>query len=891
MQDPRPNPDLLLQRVNAQERSARQGKLKIFLGFAPGVGKTYRMLQVAHELKAQGIDVVVGIVETHGRPETQKLCAGITCLPRKVLNYRGKVLEELNLEAALARKPAVLLVDELAHSNTGTLHPKRWQDVAELLDAGIDVLSTMNVQHLESLNDIVTQITQVKVHETVPDSVLDTADNVELIDITPAELRQRLRDGKVYLPDQAERAAQNFFKHGNLLALRELALRRVAQYVDDDVRAYRNDHDVAELWPAGERILVCVGPAPSSARLIRSAARMAAGLRCPWVAVYVEALIPRQSEPALETHLKLAESLGAHCVRLTGNDVAVALLNYAKKQNVTRIVIGKPTHSRLRDRMRGSLLDDVVRGSSDIEVHVISGHSDTARAQPQVLSTPTHRSLMPYLWSLTLTALTTAVAVLVRTLFPVPDLHALFLLTVMLVAVRFGRGPAIAAATLGVAAYDLFLVPPYYTFAVSDARFFLTFAMMFGVGVVVSELVARLRNQEQQALLREQRTVALYRLTRSLSGLQTPLEVAEVVTQQAADVFDAHAFVVRSHAGKLTVDAAFPHEHTLHSQAMGVAQWCLDHGKVAGVGTSTLAGAQVLCAPFNSSATTLGVLVLKPCQPKADLRMDQRDLLETFCQQSAFALERIRLADEARAATLRARTEELRNTLLSTVSHDLRTPLGVITGAATTLRDNTHLDATTQAELLESICEEAERLERLLTNLLDMTRLESGNLAIKREWVPAEELISSALTRLESQLKQRPVSVHIADALPLLYIDPVLFEQVLINLLENAIKYTPTSSPIIIEAQGSLEQVTLQVKDQGPGLPRANPERVFEKFYRGQNPGVLGAGLGLPISRGIVEAHGGTLEAQNSPQGGAVFSVVLPLTNTPPTVHPEDSHV
>ncbi|HRI66586.1 MAG TPA: sensor histidine kinase KdpD, partial [Polyangium sp.] len=772
-EDGRPDPEVLLRRVKEQDDLDKRGRLRIFFGFAPGVGKTYRMLQVARDLRfEQNLDVVIGVVETHGRIETEGLLEGLDVLPRRKLEYRGRMLEEFDLDAALARNPKVLLVDELAHSNVpGVRHKKRWQDVLELLDAGIDVFTTVNVQHVESLNDIVAQITRVQVRETIPDSMLDRANVLELVDISPEELLSRLEEGKVYLPDQAQRAAAHFFRRGNLLALRELALRRTAQRVDDDVREYRAQHGVVRAWPASERILVCVGPAPSSGRLIRATRRMAAGLRAEWVAAYVETAMVNIDRERLEAHLQLAESLGGSVTRLTGTSIAESVLRYAREHNVTRIIVGKPTHSRMRDRLRGSLVDEIVRGSGDVDVHVISG-SPTAEDEPEK---PVVKNPAPEWQSYTLAMLivtaTTGIAATARAIYAVPDLEVLYFVAVMVAAVNLGRGPAIGAAALAVASYDFFFVPPFHTLSVSDGRYFLTFLMMFGVGLFISELTARIRRQERDARHREARTAALYALSRNLSAADDEHAIADIVVRQASGAFGAPAMVLRPDArGDLSALAAEPPSLIFDSKEIEVARWTLEHGRSAGFGTDTLSGSRILCAPLDVGTSALGVLALVPTAP---LGIEQRAFLDACCRQTAFALERVRLATEARNAALRAKTEETRSALLSAVSHDLRTPLASITGAATALRDDHGLASNTRTELVESICEETERLERLVANLLDMTRLEAGPVLLKRDWIPLEEMIGSALTRLERQLGERSVQIDLPEGLPLLSVDPV----------------------------------------------------------------------------------------------------------------------
>ncbi|MGV3621807.1 MAG: DUF4118 domain-containing protein [Archangium sp.] len=883
MNDGRPDPDALLQRVTADER--RRTQLKVFFGFAPGVGKTFAMLESAHRLKAQGVDVAVGIVETHGRSETAALLDGLEVLPRRSIEYRGKTLGEFDLERALTREPKVLLLDELAHTNVeGSRHARRWQDVLELLDAGIEVHTTLNVQHVESLNDVVAQITRIQVRETVPDAILERADAIELVDLPPDELLKRLSDGKVYLADQAQRAGDHFFRRGNLLALRELALRRTAERVDKDVQAYRTLHEIQTTWPAGERVLVCVGPAPASARLIRAARRIAAGLRAPWFAACVASpLRPlnAQDTRTLESHLELVELLGGEVVRLEGPSVADELLTWARAHNVTRIVLGKPTHTWWRDRVRGSLLDAVVRGSGDIDVLVISGDEE-AEAHRGSSSPSAPTPLRNWFGAGAAVAVTAAAAFVLHRTFAIPDPEMLFLAAIMISAASFGRGPSLLAATLSVAAYNFFFVPPYFTFAVTDTRYVLTFALMFGVGVVISTLTSRLRAQEFAARSREVDTRALLALTRDLGPASTAENVAALLARHVVDVRGGAAMVLLPDNGRVVPVAAFPANTTIAPSELGVAEWTHEHQREAGLGTGTLAGSTVRAIHIGNNS---GVLLWRPSATEPDNA--RGSLVDAFARQAGLALDRLRFSEAARVAALKARTEELRSSLLSTVSHDLRTPLAVVTGAATTLRDDQSLDASTRQQLLDTICDEAERLERLVRNLLDMTRVQAGALQVKKEWVPVDELIGSARTRLSAQLAGREVHVANSDV-EFLQVDPVLFEQVLLNLLDNAAKYTPERSPIdlaVIRAHGGARVL---VGDRGPGVEPQEAERLFDKFYRGTQRAIPGAGLGLAIVRGIVEAHGGRIHVEPRDGGGARFIIDLPLDGTPPEV-PEES--
>jgi two-component system sensor histidine kinase KdpD len=880
----RPDPDQLLARVKADEARETRARLRVFFGASPGVGKTYSMLEAARRAKADGTSLLVGVVETHGRTETADLLSGLDVLPRRATQHRGVELSELDLEAALARKPEVILVDELAHTNApGSRHVKRWQDVIELLDAGIDVWTTLNVQHVESLSDVVQQITRVKVRETVPDAVLDRADEIELVDVSPDELLGRLAEGKVYVPDQAVRAASNFFSRGNLLSLRELALRRTAERVDADMLAYRREHGIEATWPTRDRILVCVGPSPGSERLIRATKRMAEGLHAPWSAVHVELLgappLGQKDRERLEAHLRLVEALGGDVVRLRGHDVAAPLLEHARTHNVTRIVAGKPTHSRWRDRMRGSLLDELIRGSGPIEVHVIAPIEGEVHAPPQPRGAE-RPAMRAYAWAAVSIVLVTAIGQLALRYLTTADITMLYLIAIMLASL-LGRGPALLAASLAVAAFDFCFVEPRFTFAVSNARHLLTFLVMFGAGLAISTLTVRLRRQERDAVTREQHARTLLAFTRDVAAVADVADVAAVTARHVEDSLDVAAAVLLPDPDEGLVAAAglMP----LAPQEASVARWSLEHGRPAGHGTDTLPGARALCLPLIDGETTIGVLALQQ-RPGTPVRLDvdQRHLLDAIVRQASLAITRVQFAGQAREAALRAKTEELRSSLLSAVSHDLRTPLAVITGAATTLRDDaTRLAPAARDELLSTIVDDARRLERVLTNLLQLTRVETG-FEPAREWVPADELVGAALTRMESALEDSRVELDVDDEL--LSIDPVLFEQVLINLLENALKHG--APPLSISVHRAGDEIEIEVADRGRGLP-ADPARLFEKWERASTaPGV---GLGLAVVRAIVEAHGGTVAADNRPDGGARFRISIPAPPPPAALATDDS--
>jgi two-component system sensor histidine kinase KdpD len=879
--DGRPDPDAVLARVTAEAARAGRARLKIFFGAAPGVGKTYTMLEAARREQADGGGVLVGVIETHGRAETAALLEGLEVLPRRQVGYRGVALEEFDLEAALARRPRLVLVDELAHTNApGSRHRKRWQDVLDLLDAGIDVWTTLNVQHVESLGDVIQQITGVKVRETVPDAVIERADELELVDLPPEALLERLAEGKVYVPEQVSRAAESFFQRGNLLALRELALRRMAERVDADVLAYRREHGIETPWPTRERIVVGVGPSPGSERLIRAAKRMAEGVRAPWSAVTVEVIgAPPHGErdrDRLEAHLRLAELLGGQVVRLRGHNVARAVLEYAREHNATQIVAGKPTHSRWRDRLRGSLLDELIRGSGPIEVRVIE---PIAEGPPPAAVAPAPERIRaaPYVLAGAGIAAVTALGLLAYDYIELADVTMLYLIAIMLGALA-GRGPALLAASLAVAAFDFCFVPPRFTFAVHDARHLLTFGVMFGSGLAISTLTVRLRRQEHEAIRRERRTAALLAFTREVAAAGDEAEVAAVAARHLEEGLDAAAAVLVPDPGGGGGLVAAAGLMPLAAQEASVARWAFEHRRTAGHGTDTLPGARVLAIPLVDGDAAVGVIALQRRQGAPVFEADQIHLLDALARQSAVALARVRLGAQAKEAALRAHTEELRSSLLSAVSHDLRTPLSVITGAATSLRDDgERLSPAARAELIGTIVDDASRLERVLANLLQLTRVESG-LQPAREWVPADELVGAALTRLEDAIGDRAVEVDVEPDL-LLWIDPVLFEQVLINLVENALKHA--APPLTVRVRRAGSRIAIEVADRGPGVGERGG-RLFERLVR--ESAAPGAGLGLAVVRAIAVAHGGEVAARDRPGGGASFEVRIPA-GTPPPLH------
>lgn len=883
----RPDPDELLTRVQAEEQAPMRGRLKVFLGYAPGVGKTYTMLERGHWRQAEGVDVVVGYAETHGRAATDALLNGLETVPRRAVEYRGTMLTDLDLDAVLRRRPQLALVDELAHTNApGGRHPKRCQDIEELLAAGIDVYTTVNIQHLESLNDAIAEITGVKVRETIPDQLLDTASEIEVVDLPPEDLLQRLREGRVYVPEQAARAIERFFRKGNLTALREMALRRAASRVDDQLRTYMQTEAIAGPWAATDRLLVCVGPSPLGARLLRTTRRLADELKAEWLALHVEtheqrAPLSAAARERLAENLHLAEQLGGKVATVSGTDVAETTLAYARRHNVTKIVVGKPLRSRLHEALHGSIVDRIIRLSGTIDVYVISSAGEeVAPAPPAPARAFDWRG---YAQSAGLVAAATLIAYALRNIVQPANLVMLYLAAVLLAAFYLGRNQAMLASVLGTLAFDFFCVPPHLTLAVSDTWYLLTFAGLLVVGLVTSSLVARARAHAEAAQRRELQAVNLYELSRTLAAAGDLPTILHVTLAHLRETFGATATVLLPE-GEVLRTAASTEGEDLTADEAAVATWCWQHGQEAGPGTNTLQGADRRYQPLRSGSATVGVLGLRLPEREGYLPPDERRLLEATAGLAALALERVHLAEQAGQAEVLRVTENLQSAVLNSVSHNLRTPLASIIGVLSSLRDGSagedgfRLDARGARELLDTALGEAARLNHLVGNLLDMSRLEAGALRLHREPCDVQDLVGAVLTQLGDRLGPHPVSVSLAPDLPLVPLDFVLIAQVLTNLLDNAAKYTPPDTPLRIAAEASAETVTISVSDAGPGLPEEDLERIFDKFQRLTRPdSVTGTGLGLPICRGLVEAHGGQIAAHRASGGGLEVRFTLPL--------------
>jgi len=897
----RPNPDQLLKQLDLENQKSLRGKLKIFFGSSAGVGKTCAMLNAAQALHKEHVHVLVGVIETHGRSETALRAQGLPSLPLKEILYRGKKLKEFDIDEALRSHPTVILVDELAHSNVeGSRHKKRWQDVEELLSSGIDVYTTVNVQHIESLNDIVAQITGVKVQETIPDSVFDLADEVVLIDLPPEELLQRLDEGRIYIPEQAQKASKHFFRKGNLIALRELALRRTADRVDAQMQEYRQDQAIQHVWQANERILVGIGPSKEFESLIRTAARLAQNMKADWLVVYVEtpALqnISMASRKQITELLRLAQSLGATTANLSGDSVTNKLVEYAQRHNVSRIVIGKPTRSILSRLFHPSVSDELAKVVSDIDVHIVMRGREKAVKGSKAKSGLDMRAHFSdekkkgYVWALIISAITSLVASVLLPYFELANIIMLYLLGVMLISIRYGRGPGIASSFLSVSIFDFFFVPPRFSFTVADTQYLLTFAIMLSVALVISNLTSSLRKQAIVANYRERRSLALYEVGKELASALTTGHIVEVSTHHVAKIFNSKVAILTPDANEQLEVAqtnasslALLRETTLLDVDLGIAQWTYDRQQQSGLGTDTLPSSKILYIPLKAPMRTRGVLAISP-ESNHDIYLpEHRQLLDTFASQIGLALERKHYVEIARDAVISMETERLRNSLLSAISHDLRTPLTSIIATTEQLKES--ISARTHAfKMLTGLHDQAIRMQNLVLNLLDMARLQSGTVKLNSDWHLLEEIVGSAINGLQATLQNHRVVVTLMEDIPLLYVDAILIERVLSNLLDNACKYSDAGTTITISAKQQGGQVSVTFSDEGQGLPPGMETSIFQKFTRGKSESTIpGVGLGLSICKAIVEAHGGKIWAEKNEKVGTTFTFTLPV-KTPPTV-------
>ena len=889
-QDQRPSPDALLEAARREE--GRLGRLKIFMGAAPGVGKTYEMLQQARARKKDGYDLVVGVVETHGRKETEALVDGLEVVPRRRIEYKGQQLEEMDLDAIIARRPQFVLVDELAHTNVpGSRHPKRYLDVEELLNRGINVYTTVNIQHFESLNDVVAQITGVRVRETVPDSTLDRADAIELVDITPDDLIQRLKEGKVYVPKQAERALEHFFSPANLTALRELALRRTAERVDEQLLVELQSRAMSGPWPAGDRLLVCVSEDPRAAGLVRYTKRLADRLHAPWTALYVETKrslqLSEEERDRVADTLRLAQALGGEQVTIPGGDRRVAddVVAFAQANNITQLIVGKSTRSRWFELLNGSVVRDLLRACGNISVHVIAGEEITGEPVPKKTVRTAERSEpldpKPFIFALLAIGAAVCVSELLWPWIGVQNTDLVFLTAIVIVAVRFGLWPSLLASVVSALCYNFFFTEPYYTFSIADPRNVIAIVFFTIVAIVVSNVAARARTLAVTSMARARTTESLYAFSRKLAGVGTLDDVLWATAYQTALMLKVRVVLLLPDNGSIAVMAGYPPEDNLDEADLAAAKWAWDHNRAAGRGADTLPGAKRLFLPMRTSRGAIGVVGIDSDKPGPLLTPDQRRLLDALMDQAAVAIERVHLGEDLDEAERRVEADRLRSALLTSISHDLKTPLAAIIGAAGTLKGYAHeLDDRGKVELISTITEESERLNRFIANLLDMTKLETGSIKPNTARHDVAEIVGSALERASKILAQHRVEIDIAPNLPMLELDPVLFEQALFNLLDNAAKYAPPGSIVTIQGWQEDNEVKLEVTDEGSGIPPDELEHIFDKFHRAQKGDQVraGTGLGLAISRGFVEAMGGSIIAANrSDRSGAIFTITLPV--------------
>ncbi len=886
----RPDPDMLLKAAQFEVGGRGRGRLKIFFGACAGVGKTYAMLSAGRQKAQEDVKVLAGIVETHGRLETEKLIEHIPHLPLREVEHRGVTLKEFDLDAALKARPDLILVDEFAHTNApGSRHPKRWMDVQELLEAGIDVYTTLNVQHIESLNDMVAGITGVRMKETVPDGVFDAADDITLIDIPSGELLQRLHEGKVYTTDLGKkRAAENFFRENNLVALREMALRRTAERVDTHLHSDRHPQSKTQQCRVAEKITVCIGTDRLTPDLLRAAKRLAGGLKAPWGALYVENArhfrLKSQDSLQVEKNFHLARQMGGEAETLYGDRAAAAIMDYARAHGITKIVIGKRHKARVREWLEGSLANDVIRQSGNIDVVVVTDEGQNTAPLPPMPKEQGTISWPDYLFAISATAIATVISLPFKESLRPENFVMLYLVGIILTAARYGWKPSLLASVLSFLSYNFFFTVPYYTFAINDINDLLTVLLLLVTGIIGGMQTSRLRAQGQYFRTKERNTAALYAMSTKLTATRGRENITAVIREHLEHAFDAVATVwLPDPADPGTIILASHPGIKEDVKEEQVAWWAYEREEPAGAGTSTLPGARGYYVPIEGTADVVGVFGIIPNQPGRVLTAEERGMLETFGSLAASALERADIADVAEKRKVETETERLRNTLLSSVSHDLRTPLASIKGSISSLMvDKGNISEDTRDGLLQSAYDETSRLERIVSNLLDITLLESGTITLKKDYYFVPELIGSALKHLQPLLEGRKVECKLASHIPAIQVDGVLMEQVLVNLLENAAKYTPSGTPISLHAESTGEQVSIAVEDRGLGIPRGEEEKIFDKFYTTKRKERRkGSGLGLAICRGIVHAHGGTIRVENRQGGGASFVMLLPVGKAP----------
>lgn len=881
----RPNPDELLAQVKAEEEQQKRGKLKIFLGYAPGVGKTFTMLEAAR-VKKKDTDVVIAVVETHGRVETQVLLEGLEVIPRRQVEYRGIKLTEMDIDAVLQRHPQLALVDELAHENApGSRHPKRYQDIEELLDASIDVYTTLNIQHVESGRNTVAQITGVWVRETVPDSFIDNASEIEMVDLPPDELLKRLKEGKVYIPEQIASATEQFFRKGNLTALRELSMRTAAKHVDEQTRAYMKTHAIEGPWPSGEHLLVCISPSQAGTRLIRNGRRLAYQLGAEWFAIYVETpdthLSPQQQERLTNT-LRMAERMGAKVLTVQGNSAINAVTEFATKNNITKIIIGKSQKTWWRRLLNPPLVDKLIRRSEHFDVYVVGSRGEPVQPKPsQTPGKEPRTNWLRYLYGLGVVVLATVLGQFMHDVFTPTTIAMLYLLCVVITAYLWGLGPSIFVSVIGILAYDFFHIPPYLTFRVADTQYIFTFLALLLVGIAISYLAQRVRRQTEASRQREREMSALYALGRDLAVSNDLESYIRAIIKRAKETLghDTTIFLPDPQNKETLKSYTETPDRVIDENELAAAIWAFQHQKIVGHGTDTLPNAKDRYLPLVTSRGPVGVLAVSAADMTGELSIEQERLLEAYADLAAVAIESIRLANDAQNAKILLDTEKLQTALFNSISHDLRTPMVSIIGVLSSLQqEGMHLDTAARLNLIQVARDEAERLNNLITNLLDVSRVESGAIKLFRQPSDMQELIGTALEQLGNRASSHQINMEIPAELPFLSVDFSLIVQILVNVLDNALKYSPAGSPVDIKARQVGSEVQIEIADRGTGIPAQDLSHVFNKFYRVQRPeNVIGTGLGLFISKGIIEAHGGHITAANRPGGGTVIKIILPI--------------
>jgi two-component system, OmpR family, sensor histidine kinase KdpD len=883
----RPNPDELLARVQAAERRVKRGRLKIFLGYAAGVGKTYTMLELARQRKNEQ-DVVVAYIETHGRKETEALLEGLEIIPLKPVEYRGVTLPEMDLDAVLSRHPEVAVVDEYAHTNApGSRHAKRYQDVEELLEAGINVYTTLNIQHMESLRTVVAQVTDVWMRETVPDSAVDSAAEIELVDLPPEELIKRLQDGKVYIPDQIASATTQFFRKGNLTALRELAMRTAAQRVDEQMRVYMEEKSIPGPWPTGDRLLVWISPDAASTNLVRNARRLAVQLGAEWFAVQVETpasvrLSQKQREDLTEA-LRLAEKLGAGVVNLQGQTVSEAIAEYARKHNINKVVIGRTPGARWQDWFKDTIINRIIRRHWDLDVYIIRSKPEPRQREKRTVARPAKQALN-YILALILVVAATGLCALLKKFFDPTNLVMIYLLGTVVAALYLGQGPSILVSILGVIVFDVLFVPPYLSLAVGDVRYFFSLIALLAVGIIISYLTSQFRRQTRAAWQRERQTAALYALGRDLAVANDLDSYIKAILRRTRDTLENDILIFLPDPENNEIMQPFTERPDIEvtGNDIAAALWAFQHQKIIGHGTDTLPNARARYFPLVTGRGIVGVLALLEPAQKEELTPEQERLMEAYADLSAVAIEGILLAQESRNIEILKTKEKLQNALLGSISHDLRTPLVSVIGSLSSIEESRgKLDEAAIKKLIRVARIEAERLNRLITNLLDESRLEADTIKINRQPSEVQDLVGAALEQLGQRTAEHQIKIDLPADLPFVAVDFPLVVQALANILDNALKYSTPGSLIEIEGRATEIGISLAISDRGIGIPSQDLEHIFEKFYRVHRPEkISGTGLGLTIARGIIEAHNGHIGAENRAGGGTIIRLTLPVSET-----------